>query len=272
MIEKHFFKRPMNIEISVATLGINKDDWFCHEPGMQTEFVKDTMIKNGYDIAPIVNKQGKFRKYYSLEENKELKVETIENEDRLYYLTHVSDAIWKMNNEKRKHYFLSNGKDKDDIIGLLSLSNFNNREFYVYLFSLISYIEKELAKLIDSDYREAFRVLEKKANNEDLKKQLNIINERYNKDKLNDAENNYKEYLYLHHLLWLISSESNYKLLEYSNESDFIKHTGKIKNIRNNVAHPIKSLVRNLNDLENLHIGLSKIYDLKNRVENYIVK
>jgi hypothetical protein len=269
MIEKHLFKRPMNIEISVATLGVNKDDWFCHKTGMKTEFIKETMITNGFDIAPIINKQGKFNKYYYLEENKELKVENIKEDDRLYYLTHVSDAIWKMNNEKRKHYFLSNGKDKDDVVGLLSLSNFNSREFYVYLFSLISYIEKELAKLIDSKDEEAFRLLEKKADNEDLKKQLNIIIERYNKDKLNDAENNYKEYLYLHHLLWLISFESKYKLLDYSNESDFIKHTGKIKNIRNNVAHPIKSLVRNLKDLENLHIGLSKIYDLKNRVENY---
>lgn len=271
MIEKHLFKCPINIEISVATLGINKDDWFCHKPGMQTDFVKKAMIMNGYDIAPIINKQEKFDKYYCLDENKELKVENIKDTDRLYYLTHVSDAIWKMNNEKRKHYFLSNGKNKDDVVGLLSLSNFNSREFYVYLFSLISYIEKELAKLIDSDDNEAFISLEKKANNDDLKNQLKIIIKRYNKDKQNDSENNYKEYLYLHHLLWLISSERKYKLLDYSNESDFIKHTGKLKNIRNNVAHPIKSLVRNLKDLENLHIGLSKIYDLKNRVENYKV-
>ncbi|WP_024482429.1 hypothetical protein [Cellulophaga baltica] len=268
MIEKHFFKRPLNLEISVATLGISRDDWFCHKPGMQTEFVKDTMVKNGYDIVPIINKQGKFMKYYFLGENNELKVETIKDEDRLYYLTHVSDVIWKMNNEKRKHYFLSNGKDKDDVVGLLSLSNFNSREFYVYLFSLIAYIEKGLAGLIDSDGDEAFGILEKKANNDDLKNQLITIIDRYTKDKLNDAENNYKEYLYLHHLLWLISSESKFELLKYSSEYDFIKHTGKIKNIRNNVAHPIKSLVRNLNDLQDLHLGLSKIYDLKDRVEN----
>jgi hypothetical protein len=269
MIEKQFFKRYMNIEISVAIIGINRDDWFCHKPGMKTEFVKDTMLKNGFDIAPIVNKNGKFEKYYYLEENKELTVKNIEEDDKLYYLTHVSDAIWKMNNNKRKHFFLSNSKNENDVVGLLSLSNFNCREFYVYLFSLISYIEKELANLVESDDQEAFKVLASKANNEDLKKQLNLIVERYEKDKINDAENNYKEYLYLNHLLWLISSENKFKLLGYKNESDFIKQTGKIKNIRNNVAHPVKSLVNNLNDLENLQIGLSKIYDLKNRLENY---
>lgn len=269
MIEKQFFKRSMNIEISVAIIGINKDDWFCHKPGMKTEFVKDTMLKNGYDIAPIVDKNGKFEKYYYLEENNELTLKNIEEDDKLYYLTHISDAIWKMNNKKRKHFFLSNNKNENDVVGLLSLSNFNCREFYVYLFSLISYIEKELANLVDSDDQKAFKILHSKANNEDLKKQLNLIVERYEKDKLNDAENNYKEYLYLSHLLWLISSESKFKLLGYKNESDFIKQTGKIKNIRNNVAHPVKSLVRNLNDLENLQIGLSKIYDLKNRVENH---
>ena len=269
MIEKQFFKRYMNIEISVAIIGINRDDWFCHKPGMKTEFVKDTMLKNGFDIAPIVNKNGKFEKYYYLEENKELTVKNIEEDDKLYYLTHVSDAIWKMNNNKRKHFFLSNSKNENDVVGLLSLSNFNCREFYVYLFSLISYIEKELANLVESDDQEAFKVLASKANNEDLKKQLNLIVERYKKDKTNDAENNYKEYLYLNHLLWLISSENKFKLLGYKNESDFIKQTGKIKNIRNNVAHPVKSLVNNLNDLENLQIGLSKIYDLKNRLENY---
>ena len=269
MIEKQFFKQSMNIEVSVAIIGINKDDWFCHKPGMKTEFVKDTMLKNGYDIVPIINKNGKFNKYYYLEENKELSVKNIEEDDKLYYLTHVSDAIWKMNNNKRKHFFLCNNRNENDVVGLLSLSNFNCREFYVYLFSLISYIEKELANLVDSDDKEAFKVLALKANNEDLKKQLNLIVGRFEKDKLNDAENNYKEYLYLSHLLWLISSENKFELLGYKNESDFIKQTGKIKSIRNNVAHPVKSLVTNLNDLENLQIGLTKIYDLKNRLENH---
>ena len=112
MIEKEFFTRPISTDISVATIGINKDDWYCHKPGMTRDEVKATMIKKGFDVVPIVDKNGNFRQYYTLDKSNDNKPvhKYIQQADRLYYLTHVRDAVWKMNNEKKAHYFLSNGK------------------------------------------------------------------------------------------------------------------------------------------------------------------
>ena len=272
MIEKEFFTRPISTDISVATIGINKDDWYCHKPGMTRDEVKATMIKKGFDVVPIVDKNGNFRQYYTLDKSNDNKPvhKYIQQADRLYYLTHVRDAVWKMNNEKKAHYFLSNGKIENDIVGLLSLSNFICREFYVYVFALMSYIEREFASLIDSDSESGFIILKKLSHNDDLKEQLKIIEERWTEDKLKGNENDYKEYLYLHHLIGLVKAEEKYKRLDYKNEQDFETGTSKLKDIRNNIAHPVKSLVRTLDDLSNLNSGLDKLYEFKGRLERLI--
>ena len=120
MIEKDLFKRHLNIDISVATIGINRDDWYCHKPGMTKSEVKKAMLHYGFDVVPIINKAGVFSKYFSLKEGKaELEINSIESEDTLYYLTHVRDAVWKMKFNKRTHYFLTNGRDDSEICGLL---------------------------------------------------------------------------------------------------------------------------------------------------------
>ncbi len=236
---------------------------------MTIQEVETTMLERGYDIVPVVNKRGEVKSYL----NEKLYNSQIENEDKLYYLTHVNDAIWQMNKEKRTHYFLSNGKDKNDIVGLLSLSNFNGREFYIFLFNIIAYVEQGLASLIKSDAEKGFKILNDNAmGNEELEAQLKLVKERYEEDKKVDNENDFKEYLYLNHLTRLICAEEKYKVLGYKREEDFLKHTGIIREIRNTVAHPVKSLVKNFTDLKRLHSGLFKLYELRSKMENIPIR
>lgn len=271
MIEKDLFKRHLNIDISVATIGINRDDWYCHKPGMTKAEVKKAMLHYGFDVVPIINKAGVFSKYFSLKEGKaELEINSIESEDTLYYLTHVRDAVWKMKFNKRTHYFLTNGRDDNEICGLLSLSNFNCREFSVYVFSILAYIELELANLIESERERAFEILRNYSHSKDLLKQMEIIETRYNDDKQRNNENDYKEYLYLHHLITLVKYEKTYRKLEYRKSDDFERGTSGLKQLRNQIAHPVKSLVRNLQDLDNLDMALNKLYELKERIDKYL--
>lgn len=274
MIEKESFTRPINTDISVATIGINRDDWYCHKPGMTRDEVRETMVREGFDVVPIVDKGGFFKKYFTLNkaDSSKLDFNDIEAADRLYYLTHVRDAVWKMKSEQKTHYFLTNGRNENDIVGLLSLSNFNCREFYVFLFSLMSYIEREFAFLIESDKETGFKTLRKLSHTPELADQLRIIEERLNEDKEKKNENDYKEYLYLHHLIWLVKTEKKYEKLGYQNEQDFETGTSGLKDIRNNIAHPVKSLVRNLKDLDNLDAGLNKLYEFKGRLDKYLKK
>jgi hypothetical protein len=273
-MEKELFRKSMDTNIYVATIGINREDWYCHLPGMSRTEVRETMVLKGFDVVPIVDKSGAFRSYFTLsdQDSAKLKVKEIEPSDRLYYLTHVRDAIWRMKTERRTHYFLSNGRTENDIVGLLSLSNYNCREFYVFLFSLISYVEREFAGLITIDKDAAFDILNKLSHTKELRDQIGVIQQRIKEDKEADMENDYREYLYLHHLVWLVKSEKKYVNLGYKTSEAFETGTSGLKALRNNIAHPVKSLVRTLADLDKLDVGLNKLYEFKERLDEYLGK
>lgn len=272
MREKEFFTRKHYNDITAATIGINKEDWYCYKPGMSQKEVAETMLSKNYDIVPILNMKGVCVGYFTLNEvdNTKLNSNKIKENDSIYYLTHIYDVIWKMTENKKKFLFLSNGQKENQIVGLLSLSNFNSREFYIYLYSMISYVECEFATLIKSNKSEGFLILEERNQNAESKEQFKEIQERIKVDENNNNENDYKEYLYLHHLIWLITAEGEYKRLNYSKSQKFEDGTKTLKDLRNYIAHPVKSLVKNLSDLKKLERGMNKLYELKERIENYL--
>lgn len=273
MREKEFFTRPINIDITAATIGINKEDWYCYRPDKTEKEIIETMLREKFDVVPIVNNNGFLNTYFTLNkaDNTKLQKNNIEADDRIYYLTHIRDALWIMKKVKKTHFFLSNSHDEDDIVGLLSLSNFNCKEFYVYLFSFISYIEREFAALIESDRTKGFAILEKLCQTNGLKSQLRTIKNRYEKDEKNENENDYKEYLYLHHLIWLVKEEQQYEQLNYRNSKEFELGTEILMDLRNNIAHPVKSLVIDFTDLDNLETGIDKLYEFKERLDRYLL-
>ena len=274
MKEKEFFIKKHYNDITAATIGISKVDWFCYEPGMSQKKIAETMLSKNYDIVSIVNKLGVCAGYFTLNEVDNTKLDSykIDATDSIYYLTHISDVIWKMNENKKKFLFLTNGQKENLIVGLLSLSNFNSREFYIYLYSIISYVEREFATLIKSKKNEGFLILDKRNQTIESTEQLKEIQKRICEDEKNNIENDYKEYLYLHHLIWLITDEGEYKRLNYTKSQKFEDGTKTLKDLRNYIAHPVKSLVRNSSDLKELEHGMNKLYELKDRIENYLEK
>lgn len=272
MIEKEFFTRSINLDITAATIGISSDNWYCSNPGMKRDDIRKTMIQKNFDVVPIYNKHKVFNSYFTIskQDNVILQENKINQDDRMYYLTHIRDAVWRMNKTKKTHFFLSNGHDENDIVGLLSLSNYNCREFYVYLFSLISYIEREFAHIIECDKTKGFQILEEMSQTEELKGQLKTIIDRFKQDERNGNENDFKEYLYLQQLIFLIKGEGKYKKLNYKNSNDFESGTSQLKNLRNNIAHPVKSIVRDLNDLNKLNSGINKLYEYKERLDDFL--
>ncbi len=147
------------------------------------------------------------------------------------------------------------------------MSNLNSRDFYVFLFNLISYVEREFAYLIESNQEIAFKSLRDiMAKDVNLISQLDTIEKRFKNDKEKGNENDYKEYLYIHHLIRLLEIEGKYKNLGYTKTEDFILGTGKLKELRNTIAHPVKSLVICISDLDKLDKGLNKLYEFKERV------
>ena len=277
MREKELFKRRQYFDITAATLGISREDWYCYKNGMTQAEISQTMLAEKFDIVPIEKSNGEVLRYYKLVEASNGTLETcdIQADDKLYYATQIGDVISIMNKNKKTHYFLTNLKSNNDILGLISLTNFNNREFYVYLYSLISYVEKELSSLILSNKDQAFEILDKKydeSDDDNLKEQWSEIKRRYRDDMSKSNENNYKEYLYINQINCLIAEEGGFKKLGYTKAEIFLSGTGIIKGVRNGISHPVKSLVKDLNDLKKIEKSLIKLYELTERLENNKIK
>ncbi len=273
MIEREHFSKTFKPDLHVAALGISRDEWYCHKPGMTKEEVKQTMVTKRYDVVPIINNQGIPTSYFYLKnfnQPDEIVINKILPEDRLYYLTNVRDAIWKMASDQRSFYFLTNGRNVNDMVGLFTLSDFNCREFYVFVFNLISYVEREFGQIITLSKEVAINELEKLAqNNVPLTEQLKLIKDRISEDEAKNIENDYKEYLYLHHLISLVKIENKYKDLGYKHGDDFENGTSYLRAIRNNIAHPVKSLVKDLAGLSDLEKGINKLYEFKLKLDDF---
>ena len=103
-----------------------------------------------------------------------------------------------------------------------------------------------------------------------MRGKIDLIQPRIIEDEEKDIQNDYREYLYLHHLVWLVKSEKKYVDLGYNTAQVFETGTSGLKELRNNIAHPVRSIVRTLADLDKLDVGLSKLYEFKERLDKYL--
>jgi hypothetical protein len=264
------FRRTQSAEPTAATIGINRAEWFAHKPAMSRQEVLNTMLDKRYDIVPIERKTGEVEQYFVFDNDGSLKIQKIDfGKDTAYYLLHVADLIKLMIKNDKTHYFLVSYKDEKSILGLVSLSNFNCKEFYIYMYGLISYVEMELARLLQNfSEKEAFKILDKYAlNNDELTLQLSNVNDRLDKDRYNNNETSYLDYLYLNQLLFIVSQSDYLNNMEYRKADDLLVGTGILRDVRNIIAHPVKSLVSNMEDLANLYVALNKIYEIKAKLE-----
>ncbi len=103
MIELASFTKKLDIELTIAVIGINCEDWYCYDPAinMSNEEIRETMVIKGYDVIPISDDKGRCNKYFRINEDDDNKLECnkIEEIDKIYYLTHVRDVIWKKRKE-----------------------------------------------------------------------------------------------------------------------------------------------------------------------------
>lgn len=86
---------------------------------------------------------------------------------------------------------------------------------------------------------------------------------RFKEDASKGLDGNIIEYLYLSDLFLLITEHKLYKVLGYKNQDAFEKGSGKLKSIRNAIAHPNKSLVKSHDTLCDLWTAIVKIEELK---------
>ena len=93
---------------------------------------------------------------------------------------------------------------------------------------------------------------------------------RYQQDLGNNTHLSFVEYLYFSQLILLFKKFKLYEKLGYKNRSEFENNMSKLKDIRNIVAHPIRSLVTDRESLTSLWKGIEKINELNAKLKETI--
>lgn len=269
MQEYNYFKQTGNPEIHAAVVGICKIDWISAFYNTKISQAVDQMKNYEFDILPIENKNGEITHYFGTSTWRKYTRDNIsrfeiQSEHLLYYLTNIQDVIRMMYLQKTNFYFLSN---HISVIGLITISNLNCKQVLLYYYSLIVNLERTFAKFLHMylSVDEIVNSLQLVGEEKQILSALETVN-RYKSDCVKGLDCSIIEYMYLSDLFILASHHQLYLKLGYKNNKEFEKWSGKLKGLRNIVAHPNKTLITGPDSLVNLWQSDLKIEELVGRL------
>jgi hypothetical protein len=270
MEELNFFKFEDRDDFYAATLGISSLDWTStttKEFSKNKAGVVETMSQNRFDILPAQRKSRNFDFCISTATWGDFNAAGIGQrkidikEDVIYYLTHVRDVLRLMHEKNRNFYFLSN---HSDIIGLVTIANFNDKQFYFWLYKKLVILEKGLSgfiKNLNSNQEILETIKQFSVEENDPNGYFSQVLNRFTEDEKKGSDAEIFEYLYFHQLCKLIIHFRLYSKLGLT-KADFESGLGYLNKIRTLVAHPSRSVINNPGDLALLWKGIKKMDDL----------
>lgn len=258
MNTKKYFDYNPELELTAAQIGINKWNWISDQSD-DLAHAKTKMKEYGFDVLPI-EKEGQVIGYF-----KTLKWGDYSNIDRfnieeapkVYYRLSFYDLMVKMRNERQTFYFLV---DSNEILGLVSLNNFNCLAVYNYIYQVTAGLERAVSDFIQeiSTEVEVIAILK----NSSDKSAVNAVAE-FEKAKALNADNSIYQSIYLPHMCTLIKNlnipDSKADLKKYRKK---FSSTNTYGSIRNDVAHPIRPLVTNIQSLDRIDELISDYYTI----------
>lgn len=166
--ERFFFERPSPVNLEAAAIGISCWTWDSIDVSNRNWIDEGTQTikQKRYDVLPIV-KEGKVNSYLFINDDGEAEEKNIT--DSLHFRTPALGSLSALVEKTTEHIFLHN--DNHEIVGLLSASNFNCREFATVVFSIITSYESGIANMIRKnriDVPETDEFLKAKENNLDV--------------------------------------------------------------------------------------------------------
>ena len=271
MEELRYFRQKSDPQIHAALIGINKMDWVHATHQHTIHEIAAIMFEYGFDVLPQKNKEGGYLQYYTTikwgEYSKEnLRWDKIDMSHSIYYLTNLRDVFKQFHSKGQNYFFLSN---HSEAIGLVTIGNLNCKHVYLYFYNLINQLEDKLARLLISEISrdEILELLKTYANSVNIKSISNNTLQRFNNDCITGVDADILEYMYLSEIFQIYRDKKLFKKLGYSNENKFCLNNSKIKEIRNIVSHPNKSLIKDLTSVDTVWTALLKIEDLISRID-----
>lgn len=248
MIEDLHFLRDAVVDVDAAVVGIGRTRWISAEEGEPVEISQARMKEGGFDVLPIAGEP--VRRYYLTEkwgDYARIEVQDIGYEDVIPLTTPIRLVIKGMADDRRSFYFLDSGAR---VVGLVTVANLNCRQVRTYLFSLIGELEMSMGDLLNRDHSEA----------ELLKCDLDgRTKSRYLKDRKEGVDAPLTEYFYFRDFIASFLGLKLYRAMGYRRSDHFERHMKDLNDLRNEVAHPTKSLVQEPSDVRDLWSRVQRI-------------
>lgn len=181
----------------------------------------------------------------------------ISHRDIIPFHTHIRDVVKGLAMEDRLFYFLGH---EHRVVGLLSIVNLNDRQVKVYLFSLLSELEVRLGEFISrhASESEMYRIIF----GESIKAKHRKTKKRYDEDRTKGFDTALVEYLYLMDLIDVVFERNLCTQLGYESKEAFQESLKPLNDLRNTVAHPARSLITDIQTVENLWRDIDRIEEL----------
>lgn len=261
MVEDYLFLRKNVVDVDAAVIGISKTRWIAlTDSEACTERAQDVMRQHHFDLVPIVTNDDIVSEYYQTEtwnNFDSIQRKEIDYDDVIPVQTPLYIVIKSLAKEKRLFYFLTH---HNRVTGLISFIHLNKRQVRIYIYALITELETRLSRLICSRISE--KEIEKYVQNKDA-------DNRYFKDKERGIESELMEYLYLSDLINIISKNNLYEVLGYPSRKKFGSSLGSINTLRNEVAHPTRTLISNITSIEKLWNKIENIERILFRLRQF---
>jgi hypothetical protein len=244
--------------LTAAVAGISRKGWTAiSEPDADEEHARKVMNENRFDVLPIESDRGIGGYFHTLTWNDYSKVvrADISDGDLIPYKTDVRDVIRHLAEQARRFFFLS---DASDVVGLISVVNLNRRPVKVWLFNLLSEIELGLGDLL-SQYCEDREIYDLTLAG-GTEPKYGRIKKRYEADRKHGLELPVVEYLYFSDIVRVALRKGLYTRLNYTKQ-EFERSLGSLADLRDAVAHPARSLIREPDAVSRLWRRIQRIED-----------
>lgn len=266
----HFLKKNV-VVVTAAIIGISDKRWEAYRRAHADEVkAQKIMRKRRFDILPIVSDSG-VTEYFQTDRWNDFSTiskKQIASRDTIHFQIPLRDLIYEFASRSRLFFFL---KDESKVVGLVSIVHLNSRQVKVFLYNLLSDLEICLSQFLSSNIKER-ELLEIKLETTNKKGKVDKIYEKakkqYKKDVTNGLESSFVEYLNLSHLIKITINKNLYKNIGYSSEPEFASELWPLNGLRNIVAHPVRSLITDINTVSKLWEQITRIDTICDQIRN----
>ncbi len=238
------------VRLTAAVAGISQYSWESLTVDEATEdCAKARMAERRYDVLPIETDGSATAYFKTLEWNDYSSIAraNISEADLIPFDTDIREVVRGLAEKSRLFYFLS---DDHGVVGLISVVNLNRRPVKVWLFSLLSEVEMRLGEYLSGQCKDDKEIYDltlacSKARKHDA------VKKRYKADQENGLDLPLVEYLYFADLIDAVCAKGLYAQLGYT-QSGFEESLRPLVDLRNRVAHPSQSLIREPEEIGSL--------------------